>query len=124
MRHLPKVERGEKYPKKWGHELWIDNNENYCGKLLVFNKGSKFSMHYHMKKIETWYVVSGELECILINPENAEKITRHLKEGDIIKINPGQPHRLIALEDSNVFEISTEHFEEDSYRVEPGDSQF
>ena len=42
--------------KAWGYELIICNNDNYCGKLLVFKLGARFSMHYHMKKDETWYV--------------------------------------------------------------------
>ena len=46
--------------KKWGYELWVHNDEDYCGKLLVFNKiGDKFSMHYHLIKKETWYFQKG-----------------------------------------------------------------
>jgi len=45
-----------KVPKGWGHELILVNNEKYCGKILFFKKGCKFSMHYHMIKQETWYV--------------------------------------------------------------------
>jgi len=76
-----------------------------------------------MKKDETWYVVAGNLECILINTDTADRQTLNLVKGDVVRIVPGEPHRLIALEDSVVFEISTEHFDTDSYRVEPGDSQ-
>ena len=47
-------------PKGWGEELIIENNDMYCGKVLVFNSGCKFSMHYHMIKDETWYVEEGE----------------------------------------------------------------
>ena len=43
-------------PKGWGEELIIENNELYCGKILQFNAGCKFSMHYHMIKDETWCV--------------------------------------------------------------------
>ena len=49
-----------KVPKGWGHETIFVNNELYCGKLLVFKKGCKFSMHYHMIKDETWYINEGE----------------------------------------------------------------
>ena len=56
----PEVTTGCSVPKGWGEEIIIENNENYCGKVLVFNKGCKFSMHYHMKKDETWYVEQGE----------------------------------------------------------------
>ena len=47
-------------PKGWGYEIVFENNEKYCGKVLVFKKGAEFSMHYHMIKDETWYVESGE----------------------------------------------------------------
>ena len=43
-------------PKGWGHEIVFENNEKYCGKILVFKEGAEFSMHYHMIKDETWYV--------------------------------------------------------------------
>ena len=46
-------------PKGWGDEIIIENNEMYCGKLLRFKQGAKFSMHYHMIKDETWYVDKG-----------------------------------------------------------------
>ena len=46
-----KIDKPKKVDKVWGHELWIYNDEEYCGKLLVFVEAySKFSMHYHMIK--------------------------------------------------------------------------
>ena len=54
------IKSPKKVEKAWGYELWIHNDSDYCGKLLVFTKqGNKFSMHYHLKKKETWYVQSG-----------------------------------------------------------------
>ena len=120
----PKVDTGKFVPKAWGHELWIKNTEKYCGKLLVFNKDAKFSMHYHLLKEETWYISKGEFEFIWIDTTNAERHTEKVSEGDIIHLNQGQPHQMKALtQDATIFEISTEHFDEDSYRVEAGDSQ-
>ena len=46
----PSFSRLEPHPKGWGDELWITNNEKYCGKILRFKKGSAFSMHYHIRK--------------------------------------------------------------------------
>ena len=52
-----------KVQKLWGYELWIHNDSQYCGKLLVFTeKDNKFSMHYHMLKNETWYIQDGQFE--------------------------------------------------------------
>ena len=57
-------------PKGWGKEIIIENNELYCGKILVFNKGCKFSMHYHMNKDETWWVEEGEFNYTFIDTIN------------------------------------------------------
>ena len=109
----------KKVDKAWGYELWVHNDEDYCGKLLVFSKqGNKFSMHYHLKKKETWYVQDGEFEFHWIDVEIAERKQKIIKEGDSVLIQRGLPHQLIALKDNSiVFEVSTEHFDEDSYRI-------
>ena len=119
----PKVCEGCKVPKGWGEELIIENNEMYCGKLLIFKKGCKFSMHYHLIKDETWYVDKGEFIYRWIDTDTAETIEQKLKVGDVVRQRVGQPHQLIALTDGTIFEVSTQHFDEDSYRVMKGDSQ-
>jgi len=124
MMDKPLPKKGKYVPKAWGHELWIHNTPDYCGKLLVFKKGAKFSMHYHIKKVETWYISKGEFEYNWIDTTNAKRYSQTIKEGDVIHLIQGQPHQLKAItEDATVFEVSTEHFDEDSYRVEGGDSQ-
>lgn len=110
-------------PKGWGHEIIFENNELYCGKLLCFKKGAKFSMHYHMIKDETWYVQEGEFIYRWIDTETAQVNEQVLKVGDSVRQRPGQPHQLEALNDGVVYEVSTEHFDSDSYRVWRGDSQ-
>jgi len=95
-------------PKGWGYEYIFATNDLYCGKILHFNKvGNKFSMHFHHKKDETWYVQKGLFTLKLINTEN----------GSIIE-------QLIALEDdSEIIEVSTADSAEDNFRVMPGDNQ-
>jgi len=110
-------------PKGWGDEIIIENNDMYCGKLLRFKQGAKFSMHYHMIKDETWYVDKGEFIYRWIDTDTAETIEQHLKVGDTVRQRPGQPHQLEALTDGVVFEVSTHHEDTDSYRVWKGDSQ-
>lgn len=107
--------------KGWGHELIIANNENYCGKLLVFETGKKFSMHFHVLKHETWYVSKGSFKLKLINLETGEMTESLIKEGDVIEIPQRLPHQLEALEESIIFEVSTQHFDSDSYRIWKGD---
>ena len=116
--------KGERHEKAWGHELWIINNEFYCGKLLVFKAHKQFSMHYHLLKDEAWYISKGEFEYKFIDTETAELRSKIVKEGDCIHLMPGQPHQMLALEEgATIFEVSTQHFDSDSYRVLPGSSQ-
>ena len=119
----PEVCEGCKVPKGWGEEIIIENNEMYCGKLLKFKKGCRFSMHYHLIKDETWYVNKGEFIYRWIDTDTAETIEQKLKMCDVVRQRVGQPHQLIALTDGEVFEVSTQHFDEDSYRVVKGDTQ-
>ena len=113
------IKQPNRVDKKWGYELWIHNDSDYCGKLLVFNKcGDKFSMQYHLKKKETWYVQKGGFIFNWIDVENGKLHTKVLAIGDSVLIDRGLPHQLEAMVDeSTIFEVSTEHFDEDSYRI-------
>jgi mannose-6-phosphate isomerase-like protein (cupin superfamily) len=113
------IENPKRVEKLWGYELWIHNDSEYCGKLLVFNKrGDKFSMHYHLKKKESWYVQSGGFHFYWIDTKNGILNYQVLNVGDSVLIERGTPHQLIAMNDNaTVFEVSTEHFDNDSYRV-------
>jgi quercetin dioxygenase-like cupin family protein len=108
-----------KVEKVWGYELWIHNDPQYCGKLLVFTqKGNHFSMHYHMIKNETWYVQKGSFQFDWIDTQLAKLQRTILNEGDVVYIEKGKPHQLTALnDDSIILEVSTEHFNSDSYRI-------
>ena len=117
------VEESCHVPKGWGEEIIIENNEMYCGKILIFKKGCKFSMHYHMKKDETWWVEYGHFIYSFIDTETALLQTVNLKEGDIVRQYPGQPHQLEAVSNGRIFEVSTHHEDSDSYRIMKGDSQ-
>jgi mannose-6-phosphate isomerase-like protein (cupin superfamily) len=115
MSNVTRVEKG------WGHELWVHNSPLYCGKLLVFNANKKFSMHYHKLKHETWYVNKGEFVYSWIDLANGELHTKFIKVGDVVTIPQYHPHQLHALEDGEIFEVSTQHFDSDSYRIWKGD---
>ena len=107
-------------PKGWGKELWIHNDEKYCGKVLVLNKGKQCSLHFHIKKQETFYVTRGLVQMELIEKDGIKTVLE-MNPGDVVEIAPGLVHRFVGLEDSEIMEFSTEHFDEDSYRVEKGD---
>ena len=106
--------------KPWGSETWIVNNTKYCGKLLRINKGHNSSWHYHKIKDEVMYVHTGKV-CIKygynedINHITIQEIT--LSQGESFHIPTGLIHRIIAVEDTELFEFSTQHFDEDSIRI-------
>jgi len=105
--------------KSWGYEQWIHNDYEYCGKLLVFTKDrNRFSMHYHILKKESWFVQEGRFQFNWIDVENGKLIGKTLEKGESVLIERGLPHQLIALADNSIiFEVSTEHYDEDSYRI-------
>ena len=111
--------------KGWGYELIWATNDLYCCKIMVFEKaGSKFSMHFHSKKDETWFVNSGKFLLRWIDTSTATLIQQELTEGQVWHNPPLQPHQLEALEDnSSITEVSTPDSVEDNYRIIPGDSQ-
>jgi mannose-6-phosphate isomerase-like protein (cupin superfamily) len=108
--------------KGWGYEKIIVNNNEYCGKILYFNKHKKCSYHTHILKSETFYLRFGKVLLkigLSDNIEDAKDVV--LSSGDKIDIPRGTRHQIIALEESELFEFSTQHFEEDSIRIIKGD---
>jgi len=110
--------------KEWGFEYWINNDADYCMKELSIRPDYQCSLHYHLLKTETFYVVQGRVKI-----EVYPKITSLIKDGpveyalrfgDYLKIEKGTPHRFSTPNGSALLiECSTQHFEEDSYRTIP-----
>ena len=108
--------------KGWGFEKWIVNCEEYCGKLLYFVKGKRCSWHYHKLKEEVFYIQSGKIIVKYSDDDDIEKSdTQILEKGDNFHIYRGLRHQMIALEDTELFEFSTQHFDSDSHRILKGD---
>jgi mannose-6-phosphate isomerase-like protein (cupin superfamily) len=102
----------KKVQKVWGSEEWIVNNDLYCGKILNLNKGYQCSMHYHINKHETFYLLDGK---ILMELESGSRI---MKPGDVQVLEPLTKHRFTPLVDSRIIEFSTHHEDSDTYREE------
>ena len=109
--------------KGWGSELIWATNDKYCGKLMTFRGGAKFSMHFHKEKDETWLVQGGLFKVIWIDTKDASRHEKLLNPGDVWHNPPFVPHQLICLINGVIVEVSTADSVEDNYRVEPGDSQ-
>jgi len=109
-------------PKGWGREVWIANNEKYCGKILEITKGKKLSLHFHKLKTESFYLRRGRIKMRI--KESAESTVIEEFEmiaGDCMDIPAGLVHQMEALEDVELYEFSTQHFDSDSHRLVKGD---
>lgn len=105
--------------KPWGYELIFAKTDSYVGKLLHIKKGHKLSLQYHKEKEETIYLQSGVMDFVF-EEIKGNLIHIELKAGDAHHIPPGTQHRMIAVEDCDVFEVSTPQLDdvvrlEDSY---------
>ena len=104
--------------KPWGYELIWAQTKDYVGKVLHINKGHKLSLQYHEKKEETIFVSSGKMSFVFENDDGAmEEIL--LNPGEAHHVPVGRKHRMIALEDCDVFEVSTPQLD-DVVRLEDG----
>tara|TARA_R100000808_G_C2137021_1_gene145215 strand:- start:138 stop:479 length:342 start_codon:yes stop_codon:yes gene_type:complete len=108
--------------KGWGWERWIVNCEEYCGKLLYFDKGKQCSWHFHKLKDEVFYVQSGRVKVLYSEGDDIEQAEELILEpGMNFHVYRGLRHRVCALEDTELFEFSTQHFDSDSHRIMKGD---
>jgi len=107
---MPRPELGRveasRVEKPWGYELRWGVTDRYAGKILHVNKGEALSLQYHERKDEFQYVISGAVNIELGDGDGALTSYR-LKAGDTLHITPGTRHRLTALEDTEIFEVST-----------------
>lgn len=109
--------------KGWGHENIVISNDLYCGKFMHFNEDAEFSMHFHAKKHETWYVMEGLFEVHWIDTKTAKKNVKVLGKGKTWVNEPLVPHQIKCIKAGYILEVSTPDSVEDNYRVAPGDSQ-
>ena len=92
--------------KPWGKEEWLELNDRYCYKRIYINAGYKTSYQYHNFKKETNYIISGEAEVWLENDEGVVE-KKIMKAGDYFNVTPPKKHRVIALTDIILQEVST-----------------
>jgi mannose-6-phosphate isomerase len=114
----------KKVEKPWGHELLWAQTAAYAGKVLHIKRGHKLSLQYHERKEETIFLYSGRM-LLVFEDESGRLQEIPLAPGQAHHIPVGRRHRMIAVEDCDVFEVSTNHLDdvvrvEDAYgRAEP-----
>jgi len=92
-------------PKPWGYELIFAKTDRYVGKILHVNQGESLSLQYHEMKEETLYVVAGELKLTV--EYDGERRVLPLRAGEAFHIPPRLIHRMEAVVDTDVAEVST-----------------
>jgi mannose-6-phosphate isomerase-like protein (cupin superfamily) len=97
-----------KVEKPWGWELIWAETEMYVGKLLFIKEGEALSLQYHEAKDESWLVHEGRARLDL-GGVGDELETMEVAPGAAFRYRPGTVHRLTALEDTLVLEVSTPH---------------
>ncbi len=100
--HLP-----ERVEKPWGWELIWALTDRYCGKLLFVRAGQALSLQYHEAKDESWYVQEGRATLELGTVESGDLEAGEIRPGDCFHFSPGTVHRLRAIEDTLIVEVST-----------------
>jgi mannose-6-phosphate isomerase-like protein (cupin superfamily) len=97
--------------KPWGHELIWARTDRYVGKILHVRAGEALSLQYHRVKDETVMVLTGRLQLIYF-AEGEPPHSRDLLPREPFHIAPGMRHRMIAIEDTEVLEVSTSELDD------------
>ena len=105
--------------KPWGYEVRWAVTERYAGKLIHVERGHRLSLQYHVQKEESIHVVAGVMD-LQLESDNGEIETHRVTAGMSAHIRPGRRHRFIAVEDTDLIEVSSPEIDdvvriEDSY---------
>ena len=98
--------------KPWGWELIWAHTDAYVGKVLFVRAGHSLSLQFHREKDESWYVQSGRAELELGEVGQSVLNTEVITEGAAFHYVPGTVHRVTALEDTTILEVSTPHLDD------------
>lgn len=101
-----------KVDKPWGYELIWALTDDYCGKLLFVKAGESLSLQFHRQKDESWYVQSGRARLDMAPVGETVRESEVVGPGAAFHIRPGTVHRVTALEDTMILEVSTPHLED------------
>jgi mannose-6-phosphate isomerase len=95
--------------KPWGYELIWAESEAYVGKILFVRAGQALSLQFHTVKDETVYVHEGKVKWEIGEAGATVLTTEVVGPGTSFRIRPGTIHRMTAIEDTLMLEVSTPH---------------
>ena len=93
--------------KPWGWELIWAHADGYVGKILFVQAGESLSLQFHREKDESWYVESGRARLELGDVGQEALDEEVVTVGASFRFRPGTVHRVTALEDTTILEVST-----------------
>jgi mannose-6-phosphate isomerase len=93
--------------KPWGYELIWALTDTYCGKVLFVKAGQALSLQFHREKDESWFIQSGRAKLELGDVGQAALLEEIVGPGYAFHYGPGTVHRVTALEDTTILEVST-----------------
>ena len=102
----------QRVEKPWGYELIFVVTDRYAGKLIVVKAGESLSLQFHNVKDEAWYVLEGRAELELGAPGERILTSEVVGPGASFRFRPGTVHRVRALEDTTILEVSTPHLDD------------
>ena len=98
--------------KPWGYELIWARTDAYVGKVLFVKAGESLSLQFHREKDESWYVQSGRARLELGEAGQEALDEEVVTAGACFRFKPGTVHRVTALEDATILEVSTPHLDD------------
>ena len=101
-----------KVEKPWGYELIWALTDAYCGKVLFVKAGAALSLQFHTVKDESWLVQSGRARLELGEVGQKALNEEVIGAGAAFRFEPGTVHRVTAIEDTTILEVSTPHLED------------
>jgi mannose-6-phosphate isomerase len=101
-----KVNKAKMTAKPWGYELLFAHTEKYAGKVIFVTKGHRLSLQFHNVKDETIFVQTGKIRFYFGEP-GGDLVESLLAPGDSVRITPLSRHRMEAIEDTTLLEVST-----------------
>ena len=119
---IKKIKDIYKVSKPWGYEQWLTGptNKQFAFKKIFLKKGTKTSLQYHIKKIESNFLYDGNAKLhyltknVPLIKKNFSKILKFtkssiVKKGHVINVRPKTIHRLEAISNLVLFEVSSPH---------------
>tara|TARA_Y100000389_G_C17411848_1_gene491387 strand:- start:1155 stop:1493 length:339 start_codon:yes stop_codon:yes gene_type:complete len=103
---------------EWGREIVWSAKENYCGKILVFEKAEKsMPLHFHKSKEKSWFVNAGTFLITWVDTADGKAYSKELPEGSVFEVPALTPVKLQALQDNSAMAECSNSSEDDFYKI-------